>query len=83
MIFKHDYYTEKAIDLQQRERQIKAARGEIIDRNGVVLATNEAVCGIPARQRYSSGKRSFPASEQYGHVYEPRCSDLFCLLFQP
>ena len=46
MIFKHDYYTEKAIELQQRERQIKAARGEIIDRNGVVLATNEAVCTI-------------------------------------
>lgn len=46
MIVKHDYYTEKAIDLQQRERQIKAARGEIVDRNGVVLATNEAVCTI-------------------------------------
>ena len=46
MIFCHDYYTEKAIELQQRERQIKAARGEIIDRNGVVLATNEAVCTI-------------------------------------
>ena len=46
MIFRHDYYTEKAIELQQRERQIKAARGEIIDRNGVVLATNEAVCTI-------------------------------------
>lgn len=46
MLFQHDYYTEKAIDLQQRERQIKAARGEIIDRNGVVLATNEAVCTI-------------------------------------
>ncbi len=46
MLFQHDYYTEKATDLQQRERQIKAARGEIIDRNGVVLATNEAVCTI-------------------------------------
>lgn len=46
MLFQHDYYTEKAINLQQRERQIKAARGEIIDRNGVVLATNEAVCTI-------------------------------------
>lgn len=46
MLFQHDYYTEKAIELQQRERQIKAARGEIIDRNGVVLATNEAVCTI-------------------------------------
>ena len=46
MIVRHDYYTEKAIELQQRERQIKAARGEILDRNGVVLATNEAVCTI-------------------------------------
>ena len=46
MIFQHDYYTQKAIELQQRERQIKAARGEILDRNGVVLATNEAVCTI-------------------------------------
>ena len=46
MIFQHEYYTEKAIELQQRERQIKAARGEIVDRNGVVLATNEAVCTI-------------------------------------
>ena len=46
MLVRHDYYTEKAIELQQRERQIKAARGEIVDRNGVVLATNEAVCNI-------------------------------------
>ena len=46
MIFQHEYYSEKAIELQQRERQIKAARGEIIDRNGVVLATNAAVCTI-------------------------------------
>lgn len=46
MLFQHDYYLKKAIELQQRERQIKAARGEIVDRNGVVLATNEAVCTI-------------------------------------
>lgn len=46
MCYRHEYYTEKAVDLQQRERQIKAARGEIIDRNGVVLATNEPVCTI-------------------------------------
>jgi len=46
MLFQHDYYTEMATNLQQRERQIKAARGEIIDRNGVILATNEAVCTI-------------------------------------
>ena len=46
MYFRHEYYTQKATELQQRERQIKAARGEIMDRNGVVLATNEAVCTI-------------------------------------
>ena len=46
MYFQHEYYTKKATELQQRERQIKAARGEIVDRNGVVLATNEAVCTI-------------------------------------
>ena len=46
MTVRHEYYTQKAIELQQRERQIKAARGEIVDRNGVVLATNEAVCTI-------------------------------------
>ena len=46
MLFQHEYYTEKAKNLQQRERQIKAARGEIVDCNGVVLATNEAVCTI-------------------------------------
>jgi len=46
MLFQNEYYTKKAIELQQRERQIKAARGEIIDRNGVILATNEAVCTV-------------------------------------
>ena len=46
MLFQHEYYTEKAINLQQRERQIKAARGEIVDCNGVLLATNEAVCTV-------------------------------------
>ena len=46
MLGMYDYYSQKALDLQQRERQIKAARGEIWDRNGVVLATNMAVCNI-------------------------------------
>lgn len=46
MLFQNEYYSKKAIELQQRERQIKSARGEILDRNGVVLATNEAVCTI-------------------------------------
>ena len=46
MIFRGDYYSKLATDLQQRERQIKAARGKILDRNGVVLAGNKAVCTI-------------------------------------
>lgn len=46
MIFKGDYYNKKAIDLQQRERGIKAPRGKIIDKNGVILAGNESVCNI-------------------------------------
>ena len=43
MIFDAEYYQEKAEDLHEREREIKAARGEIIDANGVVLATNKSV----------------------------------------
>ncbi|MGI6010549.1 MAG: peptidoglycan D,D-transpeptidase FtsI family protein [Ruminococcus sp.] len=46
MVIRADYYTEKADDLHERERDIKAARGKIIDRNGVVLADNRAVCTI-------------------------------------
>lgn len=46
MIFEAEYYQELADDLHEREREIKAARGEIIDRNGVVLAENETVCTI-------------------------------------
>jgi stage V sporulation protein D (sporulation-specific penicillin-binding protein) len=46
MIFKSEYYTEQASDVQLRERSIKAARGEILDRNGVVIATNKTVCTI-------------------------------------
>lgn len=46
MIFRGDYYSKLATDLQQRERQIKAARGKILDRNGIVLAGNKSVCTI-------------------------------------
>ena len=46
MIFDAAYYQQKAKMLHEREREIKAARGEIIDRNGKVLATNKAVCTI-------------------------------------
>ncbi len=46
MIFDAQYYQERAKELHERERKIKAARGEIVDRNGVVLATNKTVCTI-------------------------------------
>lgn len=46
MIFDAAYYQQKAKTLHEREREIKSARGEVIDRNGKVLATNKAVCTI-------------------------------------
>lgn len=46
MVFDAEYYQKLAEDLHEREREIKAARGEIVDRNGVVLATNKTVCTI-------------------------------------
>lgn len=41
-----DYYGDRAKEVQQRERSIKAARGVIYDRNGNVLAGNKTVCTI-------------------------------------
>lgn len=46
MIFCSEYYGQKAEDLHERERDIKAARGKIIDATGTVLATNRTVCTI-------------------------------------
>ena len=46
MVFRSDYYSERADDLHERERDIKAARGEILDANGTVLASNQTVCTI-------------------------------------
>lgn len=46
MVFRSDYYSEKADDLHEREREIKAARGKILDANGTVLAANRTVCTI-------------------------------------
>ena len=46
MGFRSDYYYEKAEDLHERERDIKAARGEILDASGRVLAANKTVCTI-------------------------------------
>ncbi|MBE5952708.1 MAG: peptidoglycan glycosyltransferase [Lachnospiraceae bacterium] len=46
MIFEGEYYNEKATNIQERERSIKAQRGIIYDRNGVILAGNRAVCSV-------------------------------------
>lgn len=46
MIFKSEYYTEKALEVQERERKIKAPRGQILDRNGKVIASNKTVCTV-------------------------------------
>lgn len=46
MIFQSGHYGELAQELHERERQIKAARGKLIDRNGVVIASNETVCTV-------------------------------------
>lgn len=46
MVMQADQYSERAQAVQERERSIKAKRGSIYDRNGVILADNEAVCSI-------------------------------------
>lgn len=46
MIWEAEYYAEKATQLHERERSIKAARGRILDCNGEVLADNRTVCTI-------------------------------------
>lgn len=46
MVACSEYYIEQAEELHERERDIKAARGKIIDANGEILATNQTVCTI-------------------------------------
>lgn len=46
MTVKSEYYMQKADELHQRERRIKAKRGRILDRNGKILAANEVVCTV-------------------------------------
>lgn len=46
MTAKSEYYMQKADELHQRERRIKAKRGRILDRNGEILAANEVVCTV-------------------------------------
>lgn len=46
IIFRSRHYAGLAQELHERERQIKAARGKLVDRNGVVIASNETVCTV-------------------------------------
>lgn len=46
MLVKGDYYSKKADEIQERERNISGIRGDILDRNGNVIATNETACNI-------------------------------------
>ena len=46
MIFRSEELSKKALNIEQRERTIKAARGKIYDRNGIVLTDNQAVCSV-------------------------------------
>ena len=46
MVAQSEYYAQKAQELHERERDIKAARGRILDRNGIALADNKTVCTV-------------------------------------
>lgn len=46
MIAQSEYYSQKAENLHERERSIKAARGRILDCKGTVLADNRTVCTV-------------------------------------
>ena len=73
MIFRSEYYSEKAVQLHERERSIKAARGRILDSTGMVLADNETVCTISVIHSQITDKelvievltRELSLSEQY------------------
>lgn len=51
MVVKGEYYSQKALDVQERERRIKAARGKILDRNNNVIASNKTVCTVSVIHR--------------------------------
>ncbi len=46
MILKGEFYSAKAQELHERERMVKAARGRLLDRNGVVIGDNSVVCTV-------------------------------------
>ena len=65
MIFCSEYYGKKAEDLHERERNIKAARGEIVDCNGVVLAENKTVCTISVIHSQIKEPEKMPRSKAF------------------
>ena len=67
MIFRSGHYSAMAEDLHQRERTIKAARGRIIDANGVVIADNHTVCTISVIYNQVTDRE---------HVIQVLCSEL-------
>lgn len=67
MIFRSGHYSAMAEDLHQRERTIKAARGRIIDANGVVIADNRTVCTISVIYNQVTDRE---------HVIQILCSEL-------
>ena len=67
MIFSSGHYSAMAEDLHQRERTIKAARGRIIDANGVVIADNRTVCTISVIYNQVTDRE---------HVIQVLCSEL-------
>ena len=46
MILRSEHYSKMALELHQRERSIKAARGRILDTKGKVIADNRTVCTV-------------------------------------
>lgn len=46
IIGQSEFFSKRAQNIQERERPIKAARGRILDRNGIVIADNKAVCTV-------------------------------------
>lgn len=62
MVFCSEYYGRKAQDLHERERDIKAARGKIIDSTGTVLAANKTVCTISVIHNQVSDKEAVIAA---------------------
>ena len=61
MVFQSEFYSAQAQDLHERERDIKAARGKILDINGKVLASNRSVCTISViHSQVKEGEKLIP-----------------------